>query len=83
MQRELITGKIAKVTEMIRDKNKLQESFTEYYYSKSGASHKANGENDIKHTYARMTDKLKRNLCIHLVNPTAIRLRAKLEKMRK
>ena len=75
MQRELVTGKIAKA---LKDKNKVQTAFAEYYYSDIKASHKANRENDIKHTYARMTDKFKRNIGIGLVNPAAMRLKAKL-----
>jgi len=84
MQRELITGdKLKKVTKMIRDKSRLQDAFAEFYYSKNGASHKANGENDVKHVYGNMTDKFKRSIGIGLINPVAVRLRAKLDKSRK
>jgi hypothetical protein len=84
MQRESITGnKLKKVTEMIKDKSKVHDAFAEFYYSKNGASHKANGENDIKHVYALFTDKQKKNMGIGLLNPVAVRLRAKLEKSRK
>ena len=84
MQRELVTGQCDRVAKALKDKSRVQNAFAEYYYSDIKASHKANGVNDIKHTYARMTDQFKRNMGIGLLNPTAIRLKAKLvEKMMK
>jgi len=84
MQRELITGdKLKKVTEMIRDKSEVQDAFVEYYYSDLGASKKRNHETNMKHIYALFTDKQKKSMGIGLLNPVAVRLRAKLEKSRK
>lgn len=81
MDHKPITGdKLKKVTRLIRDKSKVQDAFAAFYYSKNGASHKANGDNDVKHAYARMTDKFKKSIGIDLINPVAERLRAKLNK---